>query len=218
MIIDRHHLVLYAAALVIGAAGAYGYHMRSLDVAEAKADAKAKQIVIEAAEKRMAERDAEVKQEIAALLAQKSTPATTPAQIVERIPQYFPQLQPTLQQPLNPQTGKPDETKQPNLVFDAPQAKILNDTLVDCRVCQLDRDKAKADLVDLKTTIIPAKDKQISDLTKEIKGGSAWKRIGKAALVIGCAAAGAYAASPRGPKAAGIGAGAGAGICTLAWR
>lgn len=217
MVIDRHHLVLYAAVLLAGGVGAYGYHVRSVDVAEAKADAKAKQVVIDAAEKRMAERDAEVKQEIAALLAQKSTSATTPTQIVERIPQYFPQLQPVLQQPINPQTGKPDETKQPNLVFDAPQAKALNDTLVECKICQIQREQQKKDLGD-KDEIIGQKDKQLKDLTVQLKGGSPWKRFGKAALVIGCAAAGAYAASPRGSKAAGIGAGAGAGICTIAWR
>jgi hypothetical protein len=216
VVFDRAHLVLGGAGLVIAAAGAYGYHLRSMDVAKAEAKAAAQETIIAAAEKRMADRDQQVQLQIAQLLAMKSTPATTPAQIVERIPQYFPQLQPTLQPQVNPQTGQIDTTKPAQLVFDAPQAKILNDTLVDCKVCQLDRDKAKADVADLKTNIIPAKDKEIAQWKAAARGGSIWKRVGKVALVAGCAALGAYAAQPRGEKAAGIGGAAGALTCSIA--
>lgn len=215
MIVDRHHLVLYAAVLVIGAGGAYGYHIRSMDVARAEAKAEAQEKVIAAADQRAAARDAQTKQEIAAIMALKSTPATTPTQIIERIPQMFPDLHPTLQQPTNPQTGKPDTSAPPQLVFDAPQAKALNDTLVECRVCQLERDKAKADLDDMKKTILPAKDKEISQWKDAAKGGSIWKRVGKIAVVTGCAVAGAYVGSARGTKAAGIGGGAGALTCGI---
>jgi len=218
VILDRHHLILYGAVALVAAVGAIGYHLRSIDVAKAEAKAAAQETVIAAAEKRMGDRDKEVQLQIAQILALKSTPATTPAQIVERIPTYFPGLQPTLQQPIDQKTGKPDTAAAPNVVFDAPQAKILNDTLIDCKVCALDREKMKADLLDYKTNIIPAKDKEIKQWHDAAKGGSIWKRVGKVALVVGCATGGAYAASARGSKAAGIGAGAGAGICSLAWR
>jgi hypothetical protein len=218
VILDRHHLILYGAVAIVAIVGAIGYHLRSVDVAKAEAKAAAQETIVAAAEKRMADRDAETKQTIAALLSQKSTPATTPTQIVERIPTYFPQLQPSLQPQVNPQTGQIDTSKPPNLVFDAPQAKLLNDTLVDCKVCQVERDKVKADLADLKTNVIPAKDKEIKNWRDAAKGGSIWKRVGKVALAAGCAAGGGYAASPRGSKAAAIGAGAGAVVCSLAWR
>jgi len=218
VILDRHHLILYGAVALVATVGAVGYHLRSIDVAKAEAKAAAQETVIAAVEKRMGDRELQFKDQIAQVLALKSTPATTPAQIIERIHDTAPQLQPTLQPIVNPQTGQIDTTKAPNLVFDAPAAKILNDTLVDCKVCALDREKMKADLLDYKTNIIPAKDKEIKQWHDAAKGGSTWKRVGKVALVVGCAAGGAYAASARGEKAAGIGAGAGAAVCSIAWR
>jgi len=216
--LDRHHLILYGSVALVAAVGAVAFHLRSLDLAKVEAKAAAQETVIAASEKRIADRDKEAQLQIAQILAMKSTQSTTPAQIVERIPQYFPQLQPTLQPQVNPQTGQIDASKPAQLVFDAPQAKILNDTLAECKVCQLDRDRMKADLLDLKTVVIPAKEKEIKDWKAAAKGGSIWKRIGKVALVVGCAAGGAYAANPRGAQASAIGAGAGAAICSIAWR
>src|SRR6267142_1926577 len=115
---------------------------------------------------------------IAFFVGMKSSPATTPTQIIERIPQYFPQLQPTLQPQLNPQTGQIDTTKPAQLVFDAPQAKILNDTLVDCKVCQVERDKLKLDLADQKS-VTAERTKEVETWKTAAKGGSIWKRSGR---------------------------------------
>jgi hypothetical protein len=186
VILDRHHLVLYVAVLVVAVGGAYGYHLRALDVTEAKAKIAAQETIIAASEKRIAEREEQFKDQLAQILSMKSTPATTPQQIVERIPQYFPQLQPTLQQPVNPQTGKPDTTKPPELVFDMPQAKVLNDTLVDCKVCSVERDKLKLDLADQKS-VTAERTKEVETWKTAAKGGSVWKRTWNVAkyLIIG---------------------------------
>lgn len=175
MILTGHHIGLYGALAAVCVLGGVAYHLKTLDLADAEAKAKAQETVIAASEKRMADREQQFKQQIAQILSLKSTPATTPQQIVERIPQYFPQLQPTLREPA-------DTTKPPEVIFDAPQAKVLNDTLVDCKICQVERDKLKADLVDIKTTTIPAKDKEIKEWKDAANGGSLWtrtKRIGK---------------------------------------
>jgi hypothetical protein len=182
--VDRIHVVLYLGIIAVGAGGAYGYHLRAVDVAEAKSKIAAQAQIIDAAEKREAAREAEFKQQVSDLLKLKSTPATTPQQIVERIPQYFPQLQPSLQQPTNPQTGQPDTTKPPAILFDAPQAKILNDTLNDCAVCKITVPKLQADLTDSKTKLAAMTDERDTWKTAA-KGGSVWQRTKRALKWIG---------------------------------
>ena len=64
--------------------------------------------------------------------------------------------------------------------------------------------------LDIQTQIDTKKDEQITALKK--KPGF-WKRMGKAAKVIGCAAGGGAAGSLAGAKGAAIGAAVGAGVC-----
>lgn len=196
MILDRAHVLLFGGIFLVGGVGAYGYHARSIDVARTEAKVEAQQTVIAATEKRMADREQEFKDEITRLLAQKSTSATTPAQIVERIPQYFPQLQPTLQQLVNPQTGKPDDTKPAQLVFDAPQAKALNDQLVECKVCSLQLTKTQADLADQKS-ITADRTKEVEQWKTAAKGGSIWKRGLRAAKWLAIGGLAGYAIAKR---------------------
>jgi hypothetical protein len=186
MILDRHHLILYGAGGLLAVIGGVAYHLKSLDVAKAEAKVAAQETVIAASEKRIADREEQFKDQLAQILAMKSTPATTPAQIVERIPQYFPQLQPQLVPQVNPQTGQTDTSKPPLLVFDPPQAKILNDTLVDCKVCSIERDKLKLDLADQKS-VTAERTKEVETWKTAAKGGSIWKRAGRVAkwLAIG---------------------------------
>jgi hypothetical protein len=196
VILDRIHIGLVLAALGIGIAGGYGYHLRAMEVAGAKAKVEAQTQIIDAAEKREAVREQQFQQQIADLMKLKSTPATTPQQVVERIPQYFPLLQPTLQQPLLP-SGQPDTSKPPNVVFDMPQAKILNDTLNDCAICKLTVPKLQADLADNQTKLA-ATAKERDEWRTAARGGSVWARtkramkyIGIGVLIGGAVAAGA---------------------------
>jgi len=178
LILDYHRIALYGGVALVAAVGAYGYHIKALDVAEAKAKVQAQETIIATIEKRQADREQQFKDEISKLLAMKSTPAMTPTQIVERIPQYFPQLQPTLQPQVNPQTGQVDTTKPPLLVFDPPAAQKLNDMLVDCKVCQVERDKLKLDLADQKSVTVE-RTKEVETWKMAAKGGSIWKRTGR---------------------------------------
>jgi hypothetical protein len=184
VVLDRIHVGLCLGVLAVAAGGAYGYHLRAVDVAEAKAKVEAQAQIIDAAEKREAAREQQFQQQVADLLKLKSTPATTPQQIVERIPQYFPQLQPILQQPTNPQTGQPDTTKPPAILFDAPQAKILNDTLNDCAVCKITVPKLQADLADNQTKLLAMTNERNTWQTAA-KGGSVWTRTKRALKYIG---------------------------------
>jgi hypothetical protein len=183
VILDRIHVGLLFSAIAIGAIGAYGYHLRAVDVARATAKVEAQATIIDAAEKREVLREQQFQQQISDLMKLKSTPATTPQQIVERIPQYFPQLQPTLQQPVLP-NGQPDTSKPPNVVFDMSQAKLLNDTLNDCAICKLTVPKLQADLADSKTQLT-AMTKERDDWKTAAHGGSVWARTKRAAKYIG---------------------------------
>lgn len=111
-------------------------------------------------------------------------------------------------------------------VVTVPQADFPSVTKYaqDCEQCKIDRAKALADLAD-RTTQMQNAQKEIDSLKGEnkqlsetVKGGSWLHRTGRAILVAACAGGGGYAASPRGSGAAGLGAAAGAVICTLATR
>jgi hypothetical protein len=203
--LDAHHVTLYAGLSLVALVGGIAYHERTIDYSIVKAKADAQEQVIDAANKRIAEREADFKAQIASLLAMKSTPATTPAQIVERIPQLFPALQPILQQPV-------DQKSPPAVVFDAPQAKILNDTLVDCKICKTDLAKASGDLTDTKTTLA-AMTKERDEYKIAAKGGSVWKRAKRIIAPAICAGVGAAAGSNS--KGSAIGAVTGALGCAL---
>jgi hypothetical protein len=186
VILDRIHIGLFLTALGVGITGAYGYHLRAVEIAGAKAKVEAQSQIIDAAEKRETLREQQFQQQISDLMKLKSTPATTPQQIVERIPQYFPLLQPTLQQPTLP-NGQPDTSKPPNVVFDMPQAKILNDTLNDCAVCKIQVPKLQADLTDNQTKLT-AMTAERDTWKKAARGGSVWskvKRVAEVALISG---------------------------------
>ncbi len=94
----------------------------------------------------------------------------------------------------------------------------------ECEQCKLDKAKLESDAADRATQMANAQ-KQIDSLKKEnnqlaedVKGGNWLHRTARALLVAACAGGGGYAASPRGATAAGIGAAAGAVVCTIATR
>jgi len=93
-----------------------------------------------------------------------------------------------------------------------------------CEQGKLDLTKCQADTADRAVQTANAQKeidslkKENKDLADDVKGGSWIKRTGRALLVAACAGGGGYAASPRGATAAGIGAAAGAVVCTVATR
>ncbi len=114
----------------------------------------------------------------------------------------------------------------PSPVVAVPQADFpaVSRYAQSCEQSKLDLTNCTADAADRATKMTNAQ-KEIDSLKKEnkqlaetAKGGNWIHRTTTSLLVAACAGGGGYAASPRGSTAAGIGAAAGAIVCTLAVR
>ncbi len=147
--------------------------------------------LLAAADARQHDRDAQLAQTLATLAAEKRT-IVTPAQIVRELPTQIPLPSPiTLQSaPAWPNSPSP----QTNAVIPAEDLKPLYDFTIDCKACQAKLATAQSDLTDerQKTTALT---RERDDALRIARGGSIWRRIGRAAkwFLIG-AAAGAAAA------------------------
>jgi hypothetical protein len=179
--LDKHHLVLYGVLLVVSLCALGVLHEWRMDVATAKAKAAAQEQIIAANNKADADRQKQFEQTAAAIDALKVKPGAMPQQIIERIPQLI-QLPGRLQLEPVPsvidgklQEPKPDAPK-PNLVFDPAQQVVLVNRLTDCKVCDAEREKLKADLASSKSDTA-AMTKERDDWKTAAKGGSLWTRI-----------------------------------------
>ena len=147
--------------------------------------------LLSAADARQHDRDAQLAQTLATLAAEKRT-IVTPAQIVRELPSQISLPSPIVLQspPASPNSPSP----QTNAVIPAEDLKPLYDFTIDCKACQARLAAAQGDLTDerKKTTALTH---ERDDALRIARGGSAWRRIGRAAkwLLIG-AAAGAAAA------------------------
>ena len=147
--------------------------------------------LLSAADARQHDRDAQLAQTLATLAAEKHT-IVTPAQIVRELPSQIPLPSPIVLQsaPASPNSPSP----QTNAVIPAEDLKPLYDFTIDCKACQSKLAAAQGDLADerKKTTALT---RERDDALRIARGGSAWRRIGRAAkwFLIG-AAAGAIAA------------------------
>jgi len=116
----------------------------------------------------------------------------TPAQIIHDLPNQLPL--PSLIVLQSAQASPDSPTPQTNAVIPAEDLKPLYDSAIDCKTCQAKVAAAQGDLADErnKTTALT---RERDDALRIARGGSAWRRIGRAAkwFAIG-AAAGAVAA------------------------
>ena len=152
--------------------------------------------LVAAADAQQHERDARLAESLTALAAQKRT-VVTPAQIIRELPREIGLPAPIFLQS-SPATSaasagnaKPPETQ---AVIPAEDLKPLYDFTIDCKACQARLAAAQGDLTDEKTKTV-ALTKERDQAIQIARGGSRWRRIGRAAkwLLIG-AAAGAVAA------------------------
>jgi len=147
--------------------------------------------LLAAADARQHERDAQLAQTLSTLAAEKRT-IVTPAQIVRELPNEISLPSPIVLQaaPASPNSPAP----QTDAVIPAEDLKPLYDFTIDCKACQAKLAAAQGDLTDerQKTTALTH---ERDDALRIARGGSAWRRIGRAAkwFLIG-AAAGAVAA------------------------
>jgi len=152
--LDRHHAILYGAVALLVFLGLVIFYESRFSTAKLEAKIAAKEQIVAAAEARTQERELEYRQRFADLEKLKSTPQTTPKQIIERIPTLMqwptpPRVEPT---PV-PITGQLPTNPIQNLILDPANQRALNDRLVVCKECELERDTLKLNLVDSALTI-----------------------------------------------------------------
>lgn len=177
-------------ALVLGVALIQAWRADQRDRAQLAAELAATKQLLAAADARQHERDAQLTQTLATLAAEKRT-IVTPAQIIRDLPRELPLPAPiTLQSAPATQAipGQPPASPT-QAVIPAEDLKPLYDFTLDCKACQSKLADAQGNLAD--------EQKKTAALTLErdgavriARGGSAWRRIGRAAkwFIIGAAA------------------------------
>ncbi len=181
------------------------------DRAQLAAELAATKHLLAAADARQHDRDAQLTQTLAALAAEKRN-IVTPAQIVRNLPIQIPLPLPLVLQTSpagSPSANATSATQTPgsaqtnpgkaspaqsDAVIPAADLKPLYDFTMDCKACQARLGAAQGDLTDEKTKTA-ALTRERDQALQIARGGSAWRRIRRAAkwLLIG-AAAGAVAA------------------------
>jgi hypothetical protein len=192
-------LAALAVAVALGVSLWFAWKGERTERAQLTADLKAAQQSLAEASQRQTTRDAALQKLIAALENKKST-VNTPAQIVTDLPAELP-----LPTAIAMETGNcvgPKTHSQKgcgtgaalDAVLPNADLKPLYDFAVDCRECQAKLTAAQADLKDEQDKTV-AVGKERDSALQAAKGGSVWRRVGRAAkwFAIG-AAAGAVAA------------------------
>jgi len=149
-----------------------------------QAELKTTQQALAEATARQASRDAAVN-DLVAGLKKKEAAVQKPAQVVAALPDVL-----TLPAPITidaerpaseggPYAGVPDGI-QPKVNFPAADLKPLYDFAVECKACQAKLGAAQADLADEKVKS-QALGRERDDALRVARGGSTWRRIGRAA-------------------------------------
>ena len=209
----RLKLVVVLAGVILGVILIQSWRAERRDRAALNAELAATRQLLAAADARQHDRDAQLAQTLAAIAAEKRT-VVTPTQILRELPKELPlpapivlQTSPTLSQQAAPESASQNpaakksvnnaKPAQTNAIIPAEDLKPLYDFALDCKACQAKLSVAQNDLLDeRKKTAALARERD--DALRVARGGSAWRRIGRAAkwFVIG-AAAGAVAAKAR---------------------
>lgn len=196
-------------AVVLGVAIVNAWRADRRDRAELASELASTKKAVADADTRQRERDSQLAQTLSALANLKRT-IVTPAQIVRELPREIPlptpiALQstttansPTTQIPAGSNLNSPappaTDGKLSRAVIPAEDLKPLYDFALECKACQARLTAAQSDLTDERTKTA-ALTHERDDALRLARGGSVWRRLGRAAkwFVIG-AAAGAIAA------------------------
>jgi hypothetical protein len=185
------HLAELAFAFLLALVVYFSWRADRRDRDQLAAELAATKQLLSAADARQHDRDAQLAQTLASLAAEKRT-IVTPAQIVRELPSQISLPSPIVLQspPASPNSPSP----QTNAVIPAEDLKPLYDFTIDCKACQSKLAAAQGDLTDERKKTA-ALTHERDDALRIARGGSAWRRIGRAAkwFLIG-AAAGAVAA------------------------
>ncbi len=190
---NRHWIRLaeLTFAFLLALALYFSWRADRRDRSQLESELAATKQLLAAADARQHDRDAQLAQTLATLAAEKRT-IVTPAQIVRELPSQIPLPSPIALQsaPASPNSPVP----QTNAAIPPEDLKPLYDFTIECKACQAKLAAAQGDLTDerQKTTALTH---ERDDALRIARGGSAWRRISRAAkwFLIG-AAAGAAAA------------------------
>jgi hypothetical protein len=185
------HLAELAFAFLLALVVYFSWRADRRDRDQLAAELAATKQLLSAADARQHDRDAQLAQTLASLAAEKRT-IVTPAQIVRELPSQISLPSPIVLQ--SAPAASNSSSPQTNAVIPAEDLKPLYDFTIDCKACQARLAAAQGDLADERkkgTALTRERD----DALRIARGGSAWRRIGRAAkwFLIG-AAAGAVAA------------------------
>ena len=179
------------AAFLLALAIHFSWRADRRDRSQLASELAATKQLLSAADARQRDRDAQLAQTLAALEAEKRATAT-PAQVVRELPAQISLPSPIALQSAPPSPSSP--SPRTNAVIPAEDLKPLYDFTIDCKACQAKLAAAQADLTDerKKTTSLTH---ERDDALRIARGGTAWRRIARAAkwFLLG-AAAGAVAA------------------------
>lgn len=193
--------ILVALILCVALVEAWRADRRDRD--QLNAELAATKQLVAAADARQHDREAQLAQTLAALATEKRT-VVTPAQIVRELPREIPLPAPLVLQDSPTSLGQhlpgaesssaTANPSQPQIIIPAEDLKPLHDFTLDCQACQAKLAAAQGDLADERSKS-SALTKERDQALKIARGGSAWRRIARAAkwFAIG-AAAGAVAA------------------------
>jgi hypothetical protein len=180
-----------AFAFLLALAVFFSWRADRRDRSQLESELAATKQLLAAADARQHERDNQLAQTLATLATEKRT-VVTPAQIIRDLPSQIPLPSPIVLQSAPASPNSP--TLQTDAVIPAEDLKPLYDFTIDCKACQAKLAAAQGDLTDerQKTTALT---RERDDALRIARGGSLWRRIGRAAkwFLIG-AAAGAVAA------------------------
>jgi len=185
------HLAELTIALLLALAIYFSWRADHRDRSQLESELAATKQLLAAADARQHDRDTQLAQTLATLAAEKRT-IVTPAQIVRELPNQI-----SLPSPITLQTAPAlpnSPTPKTNAVIPAEDLKPLYDFTIDCKACQAKLTASQGDLSDERKKTA-ALTHERDDALRIARGGSAWRRIGRAAkwFLIG-AAAGAIAA------------------------
>ena len=185
------HLAELAIAILLVVVVYFSWRADRRERSQLESELTATKQLLASADARQHDRDAQLAQTLATLAAEKRT-VVAPAQIIRELPSQIPLPSPLVLQTTPVSPGSP--TPPSNAVIPAEDLKPLYDFAIDCKTCQAKLTATRGDLADerQKTTALT---RERDDAVRIARGGSAWRRIGRAAkwFLIG-AAAGAIAA------------------------
>ena len=184
-------LIALLVAAIFGVAVVQAWRADRRERSQLESELAATKQLLASADARQHDRDAQLAQTLATLAAEKRT-IVTPAQIIHDLPNQLPLPSPIVLQSAQALPNSP--TPKANAVIPTEDLKPLYDFTIDCKTCQAKLGATQGDLADERQKTA-ALTRERDDALRIARGGSAWRRIGRAAkwFLIG-AAAGAIAA------------------------